>query len=50
VHVKTNPKDHWTGGGWYDCDYVRTPAGWKFARVKLTSVWLNGEIGAIKPD
>jgi 3-phenylpropionate/cinnamic acid dioxygenase small subunit len=50
VHVRTDPRDHWTAGGWYDCDYVRTPSGWKFARVKLISVWLDGEIGPISPD
>jgi SnoaL-like domain len=50
VHVGSQPTDHWTAGGWYDCDYVRTSEGWKFARVKLTSVWLAGDVGAIKPD
>lgn len=50
VHVGAKPTDHWTAGGWYDCNYVRTPAGWKFARVKLSSVWLAGEVGTIKPQ
>ena len=50
VHVGPQLAEHWTAGGWYDCDYVRTPKGWKFARVKLTCVWLAGEIGSINPD
>lgn len=49
VHVKTHPKDHWQAGGWYDCSYVRTAEGWKFKEVKLTAVWLCGEISEIKP-
>jgi hypothetical protein len=50
VHVTGKPVDHWTAGGWYDCHYVRTPAGWKFERVKLTCVWLAGDVGSINPD
>lgn len=50
VHVAGKPTDHWTAGGWYDCRYVRTPAGWKFAQVKLTAVWLAGAVGAILPE
>jgi hypothetical protein len=50
VHVGNRPADHWTAGGWYDCHYVRTPAGWKFARVKLTCVWLAGDVGSINPN
>jgi hypothetical protein len=29
-------------GGWYDCDYLRTTAGWRFARIRLTFVWTLG--------
>jgi hypothetical protein len=43
VHVRESPFDHWDAGGWYDCNYVRTPEGWRFTRVKLTAVWLAGE-------
>ena len=50
VHVNGAPTDHWTAGGWYDCDYVRMASGWKFRRVRLTSIWLNGTPGEIKPD
>jgi hypothetical protein len=50
VHVGPKPAEHWTAGGWYDCHYVRTPQGWKFARVKLTCVWLTGDVGTINPD
>jgi hypothetical protein len=42
VHVGSTPNDHWDGGGWYDCSYRRTDAGWKFVTVKLTAVWLSG--------
>ncbi len=42
VHIRETPFDHWDAGGWYDCEYVRTPAGWKFTRVTLTSVWMSG--------
>ena len=50
VHVGPKPAEHWTAGGWYDCRYVRTSEGWKFARVRLTCVWLSGDVGTIKPD
>jgi SnoaL-like domain len=49
VHVSGEPTEHWTAGGWYDSHYRRTPAGWKFTRVKLHSVWLSGQTTAIKP-
>lgn len=50
VHVSGKPTDHWTAGGWYDCSYVRTGQGWRFARVKLTAVWLAGDVGIIQPE
>jgi hypothetical protein len=50
VHVTGKPTDHWTAGGWYDCHYVRTAQVWKFARVKLTAVWLTGDVGTIRPE
>lgn len=49
VHVGATPMDHWDAGGWYDCNYIRTPDGWKFTHVKLTAVWLTGAPGSIKP-
>ena len=49
VHVIDAPSEHWTAGGWYDCEYVRLPAGWKFTRVRLTAVWLAGSVQDIKP-
>lgn len=42
VHVRETPFDHWDAGGWYDCEYVRTPEGWRFTHVKLTAVWMSG--------
>lgn len=32
-------ENHWTIGGRYDCDHVRTGEGWKFELVRLTSIW-----------
>lgn len=50
VHVNGAPGDHWTAGGWYDCEYLRSTAGWKFTRVRLTAIWLTGTPGEIKPQ
>ncbi len=50
VHVSGAPTDHWTAGGWYDCEYTRTASGWKFGRVRLTAIWLTGAPGEIKPE
>lgn len=50
VHVREVPTDHWSAGGWYECDYVRTGAGWKFMRVKLSAVWMSGTPGPIRPE
>lgn len=43
VHVRESPFDHWDAGGWYDCSYRRTPRGWKFTHVRLTTVWMAGQ-------
>ena len=50
VHVRDAPTDHWTAGGWYECEYVRTSLGWKFSRVRLSAVWLSGTPGPIRPE
>jgi hypothetical protein len=50
VHVSGQPTDHWSAGGWYDCEYIRTPLGWKFARVRLTPVWVAGQVKEMKPE
>jgi len=50
VHVREAPGDHWSAGGWYECDYLRTSAGWKFRRVRLSAVWLSGTPGPIRPE
>jgi len=50
VHVGRTPLDHWDAGGWYDCNYVRTPEGWKFTHVKLTALWMTGTPGNISPE
>jgi len=49
VHVQGSMREHWSAGGWYDCEYRRTPAGWQFTRVRLTAVWLEGQPGEIRP-
>jgi hypothetical protein len=33
---------HADGGGWYDCTLRRTPAGWRFATVRVEEVWRAG--------
>jgi hypothetical protein len=50
VHVAEGPTEHWTAGGWYDAEYERQREGWKFTRVKLTSVWLEGAVKSIRPS
>jgi SnoaL-like domain len=50
VHVKGAPIEHWSAGGWYDCRLKRTLEGWRFTEVRLTPVWLSGEIANIRPD
>ncbi len=50
VHVQGTPAEHWSAGGWYDCEYQRTAAGWKFTRVRLTAVWIDGQPGEIRPQ
>lgn len=50
VHVGDSPFDHWDAGGWYDCEYRRTPKGWKFTKVKLTEVWLAGDPKSVMPE
>lgn len=50
VHVNGAPSDHWTAGGWYDCDYLRTAAGWKFRHVRLSAIWMTGAPGEIRPE
>lgn len=43
THVRGgNREDHWDLGGWYQAEYVRTPAGWRFARLELDNVWEAG--------
>ena len=50
VHVRDVPTDHWSAGGWYECDYLRTSQGWKFTRVRLSAVWMSGTPGPIRPE
>lgn len=46
--VCVRPQDragvYFTEGGVYNCEHVRTPAGWKFSKVLLTIKWnVNGD-------
>ena len=52
AHVRSaeDPQDHWDVGGWYHCEYTRTPDGWKFTRVALELVWLSGGAGDLDGD
>jgi SnoaL-like domain len=50
VHVGSEPRQRWSAGGWYDCEYRREQRGWRFTRVRLTAVWLDGEPGEIRPE
>lgn len=44
VKADDPPGVHFTEGGVYHCEHVRTSSGWKFSRVKLTIKWtVNGE-------
>jgi hypothetical protein len=44
AHVRdaSEPGRHGDVGGWYDCTYRRTKAGWRFVDVRLTFVWTLG--------
>ena len=43
AHVLDTPDRHADGAGWYDCELRRTPAGWRFATVRLTVRYTSGE-------
>ena len=43
VHmVGSAPTEHADGGGWYDCELVRTRQGWRFETVRITETWRAG--------
>jgi hypothetical protein len=44
IHVVANNmgEDHWTMGGYYTNELVRTGDGWKLRRVTLTTTWTQG--------
>jgi 3-phenylpropionate/cinnamic acid dioxygenase small subunit len=45
VHVPRAdaPDEHYDMGGWYLCEHVRTPRGWRIARLTLVKSWSAGE-------
>lgn len=43
VHMlSSDTRDHADGAGWYDCELIRTDAGWRFTRVRIHEVWHAG--------
>ena len=44
VHVRdaSKPHKHSTGSGWYDCEFRRTPDGWRYTSSEVTPVWIVG--------
>lgn len=51
VHMLSDSRrDHADGAGWYDCELVRTEDGWRFARVRITEIWLaGGQLNHVPP-
>ena len=43
THVAEDGRIIRQAGGFYDCTLRRTAEGWRFARVKATSAWRQGE-------
>lgn len=43
THVAEGTTVRRQAGGWYDCELVRTDHGWRFTRVRSTTVWRTGE-------
>ncbi|MEV5376877.1 nuclear transport factor 2 family protein [Streptomyces nondiastaticus] len=39
----SGPGDHFTVGGTFAGEVVRTPAGWRFRRLDIRAVWTHGE-------
>ncbi|MBK8286546.1 MAG: nuclear transport factor 2 family protein [Ahniella sp.] len=50
VRVKSNPSDLWTGDGWNDCEFIRTPVGWRVSSVRRTAVRILGTIESVLSD
>jgi 3-phenylpropionate/cinnamic acid dioxygenase small subunit len=44
IHVRdaSKPHKHGDGGGRYDCEFRRTPDGWRYTSSELTPVWIVG--------
>jgi 3-phenylpropionate/cinnamic acid dioxygenase small subunit len=44
VRPEDPPGVHFTEGGFYEAEYTRTEAGWRFARIRLNINWvINGD-------
>jgi hypothetical protein len=53
VHLRdqgTEPLPHFTVGGYYDAEAVRTTGGWRFRRLALHVVWTTGPGLAPQPS
>jgi hypothetical protein len=51
VHVRqaADPAGHFSIGGHYDADAVRTPVGWRFERFTFDLVWTSGAAPVADP-
>jgi uncharacterized protein YjhX (UPF0386 family) len=50
IHVDGGAMElHADAGGRYDCKYVRTADGWRFAEVELHVFWRSDESFVIQP-
>ncbi|HSP65950.1 MAG TPA: nuclear transport factor 2 family protein [Candidatus Deferrimicrobium sp.] len=43
THISEGTTVKRQGGGWYDCELIRTERGWKFTKVRSTTAWRTGE-------
>ena len=43
IHMYEDKSKHADAGGYYECDFVKTPGGWKFKRVVVDITWTGGE-------
>jgi hypothetical protein len=43
IHMFEDKFKHADAGGYYECDYTKTPDGWKFSRVVCDITWTAGE-------
>lgn len=51
-HIRADAADgpHWIVAGRYEDQLVRTAEGWRIAHRKLTVMWTEGNLGAVRGD